>query len=108
MALLPPPSTFRRKCSAFTIIELMIVIGVVAVLMALLLGVVPRISLSAKAALNLNHHRMITAALIRYAHEHRSTLPYSYQDSPEVKSMTYPRELRCLAMSAIRAFSSAR
>lgn len=96
MASQPSPSLLYRSDRAFTVMELMIVIGIAALLMVLLLGVLPQVTLSAKATVNLNNHRAITAALIRYAYDHRSTLPYSYQDTPAMPSMTYTRELAML------------
>ena len=75
--LIDPPAVSRRKRGAFTLLELLLVIGIVAVLLALLLPLLGRARESARRTACLGNLRQIGAALGAYADDHRGFLPYS-------------------------------
>lgn len=61
--------------AGFTLLELMVVIGVVATLMALLLPTVSRVRESARRATDLSNLRQLTIACTLYAHDNDGALP---------------------------------
>jgi len=60
--------------SGFTLVELLVVIGIIAVLMGILLSVVGKVREAAKTAKCLSNLRQIGVALNLYANEHRGCL----------------------------------
>ncbi len=90
---MPGPRSLHQQDRAFTATELVVAVAIVFLLLAILLGVLPRVRISSKAIVNIRHHQTIATALLRYAQDHQGSLPYSYQDTSEIRSMTYPREL---------------
>src|SRR3954463_14343135 len=75
--LLVPPSDTRRSFlrRGFTLVELLVVIGVIALLMALLLPVLSRARESANQVKCLSNVRQIAAALVSYANDNRGWMP---------------------------------
>ena len=65
----------RRKTPAFTLLELLVVIGIVAVLAALAFPVTQRVMESARATACISNLRQLGAALGLYLGENRMTMP---------------------------------
>ena len=76
-----------RKNHAFTLVELLVVIGIIAVLIAMLL---PALNKARKAAINvqcLSNIRQIATAALMYAGENKGILPGALEDSQHGISM---------------------
>jgi len=69
------PAAIRRKSScAFTLVELLFVLGIVATLMGVLVPVLGRARVQAKATTELAATRQLLFAYLNYANENRGTL----------------------------------
>jgi type II secretory pathway pseudopilin PulG len=66
----------RRKRYAFTLLELVVVIGVITILIALLLPTLSRVRESAKTSTCASNLRQIMLAMRMYAQENEGRLPY--------------------------------
>ena len=66
---------YIRRRTAFTLVELLIVIGIIAVLIALLLPVLGKAAESARQIKCASNERQIYAALEMYSTENKSFLP---------------------------------
>lgn len=64
-----------RRCRAFTLVELLVVIGVIAVLIAILLPALNKARASAIRIQCLSNHRQIMLGLIEYTNDHRGLIP---------------------------------
>jgi prepilin-type N-terminal cleavage/methylation domain-containing protein/prepilin-type processing-associated H-X9-DG protein len=71
----------KRSCSAFTVIELMVAIGVIGILAALILPALSKSKLSARATGCINNLRQIGLALQLYADENDNRYPTMF-DAP--------------------------
>src|SRR5690348_16536957 len=65
----------RRRFGAFTLIELMVVIGILAILMALLLPALSRAKAKAHQITCLNNNRQMLLAATMYANDHDDEYP---------------------------------
>jgi prepilin-type N-terminal cleavage/methylation domain-containing protein/prepilin-type processing-associated H-X9-DG protein len=74
----PAPSGRR----AFTLVELLICIGIIALLMALLMPALTAMRAQANAVACRNHLRHITLALITYAHDNNGNFPPNKSATP--------------------------
>jgi prepilin-type N-terminal cleavage/methylation domain-containing protein/prepilin-type processing-associated H-X9-DG protein len=87
-------STAARRRSAsrdgFTLVELLVVIGVIAVLIAMLLPALNRARASANNVKCMSNLRQQALAFIAYAAEYKGTLPPSYRGGPEYQAVAYP------------------
>lgn len=65
----------RSRRQAFTLVELLVVIGIIAVLIAIVLPVLGRVRENSKRIKCASNQRQIVLAIIMYANEHRQQLP---------------------------------
>jgi len=91
----------RRRCAAFTLLELLVVIGIIAIISAFALPIFRKSIRSRDQTAWLVNLRQIGAALILYAGEHDSQLPNPAQQKPRVSwpkaIQTYLKDLQVLA-----------
>lgn len=73
----------RRLSVGFTLVELLVVTGIVAALMALLLPTVRRAREQAQRTICATRLRNLTAAAIHYATEHQGMLPSGLRDAAD-------------------------
>ena len=64
-----------RSSKAFTLVELLVVIGIIAVLVAVLLPVMSRARSAANRSVCLSNQRQLAGALVIYAQENRGAIP---------------------------------
>ncbi|MCS7032678.1 MAG: type II secretion system GspH family protein [Phycisphaerae bacterium] len=64
----------RRKCTGFTLVELLVSIGIVAVLLAVLLPILGKARREANRTFCLNNLRNMQLAQLQYAHDHNGYL----------------------------------
>lgn len=72
-----------RRQNAFTLVELLVVIGIIAVLIAILLPALQRASEAGKRTQCMNNHRQFLYGVRMYTDEHRDMLPFSNSNSDE-------------------------
>jgi len=64
------------RSRGFTLVELLVVIGIIALLIAILLPALKRAKEAANRTLCMNNHRQLCLAAIMYAGENKQTLPF--------------------------------
>jgi prepilin-type N-terminal cleavage/methylation domain-containing protein len=69
------PAVNERKRAAFTLVELLVVIGIIAVLISILLPALSKAREQANRAQCLSNQKQIVAAILMYAGENKGTLP---------------------------------
>src|SRR5258708_4127829 len=65
----------RKRSAGFTLVELLVVIGIIAVLIAVLLPALTRAREQARRVVELSDLRQLTAVCTMYANEHKGVLP---------------------------------
>jgi prepilin-type N-terminal cleavage/methylation domain-containing protein/prepilin-type processing-associated H-X9-DG protein len=68
----------RSKCRAFTLVELLVVIGIIAVLIGVLLPVLSKVQGKGRDIKCQANLRQIVTALLGYAQENRGVFPYGH------------------------------
>ena len=69
------PGSPRRYRSAFTLVELLVVIGIIAILIAILLPALSRARENARRVQCLSNIRQLATATIMFANEHKGLMP---------------------------------
>lgn len=83
-------SSGPARPSAFTLVELLVVIGILAVLIALVLPAIGRANATARRAACLSNLRQVHVALLQYAAVNRGQVPVGYRDGrKQFNSMIY-------------------
>ena len=73
----------RKRVSAFTLVELLVVIGIIAVLIGILLPVLGRARAQARSVACQANLRQIGQGIFIYAGVHKDTMPIGYWDGTE-------------------------
>ena len=92
-----------RAAGAFTLVELLVVIGIIAVLMAILLPALNRARESANRASCLSNVRQLTTATIMYVNENKGYLPEAGSTNTPLESPLAPRTVFAPPWTAISA-----
>jgi prepilin-type N-terminal cleavage/methylation domain-containing protein len=66
----------KRKFRAFTLVELLVVIGIIALLISILLPALSRARESANRTLCMSNHRQLIAATVMYTNDWKQRLPF--------------------------------
>src|SRR5580658_1030942 len=72
---------FRRKTKGFTLVELLVVIGIIALLISILLPSLQKARVQAKRLQCMNNERQLLGALLMYVNDNNGTFPSDTGDS---------------------------
>jgi len=78
------PPRVRRGGRAFTLVELITVMAIMAILMAMIVGVAPRIQDAWRARITRTRLQAVVAALQAYAEDYSGKFPYSSDSSDKI------------------------
>src|SRR5688500_10566821 len=80
----------RRRARAFTLVELLVVIGIIAALIGILLPVLSGVSARGRDIKCQSNIRQITQAIFAYCAEHKGSMPYGFYWDPSVNDHPDP------------------
>lgn len=69
-----------RRCRGFTLVELLVVIGIIALLISILLPALRRAREQANAVACQSNQRQLMMAFLTFAHDHKNCLPGNFWD----------------------------
>jgi prepilin-type N-terminal cleavage/methylation domain-containing protein len=72
---------FRRKTQGFTLVELLVVIGIIALLISILLPSLQKVRVQAKRLQCMNNERQLLGALLMYINDNNGTFPSDTGDT---------------------------
>lgn len=75
---------------AFTLVELLVVIGIIAMLISILLPALSRARIAAVRVQCLSNHRQVALGVFQYTADNRGTLPPAFRTNTEPVFGTYP------------------
>ncbi|MEM8875387.1 MAG: type II secretion system protein [Planctomycetota bacterium] len=78
-----------RRRAAFSLVELLVVIGIIAILVATLIPIVGKARETARRANCLSNQRQVHYAFALYAHENDDRVPIGYRRTKQLNSMIY-------------------
>src|SRR3954462_4793608 len=96
----PRPSVRKiamRQVRAFTLVELLVVIGIVAMLVGILLPVLSRARESARRVACASNMRQLATALVMYANDNHQRFPAAAYDPPDPADWIHWRPGQILA-----------
>lgn len=76
--LVDPPAVSERKRAAFTLVELLVVIGIIALLISILMPALSKAREQANAVKCMSNERQMGQALVMFANEHNGYLPKAW------------------------------
>ena len=88
-ARLPNPLRPKRDVSGFTLVELLVVVGIIAVLISILLPALSKARDAARKTACLSNLRQVHQLIAMYANEYKDRVPVGYRGQKQFNSMIY-------------------
>jgi prepilin-type N-terminal cleavage/methylation domain-containing protein/prepilin-type processing-associated H-X9-DG protein len=85
----PNPLRGKRRVGGFTLVELLVVVGIIAVLISILLPAMSKARDSARKTACLSNLRQAHQLIAMYANEYKDRVPVGYRGQKQFNSMIY-------------------
>src|SRR5260221_4220352 len=82
-----------RQKKAFTLVELLVVIGIIALLIAILLPVLGRARRQAARVVWMSQLKQLATCMALYESDHKSQMPYCNFGTPDINAMGAGRQV---------------